>query len=301
MNFNLRILLMLTVFSFLLFIPKQVFCFSITPAQIEDVYMAPGDTKEFDLVFSQNGSSDKIVKASLNNPFIKKWIRINYGRPIKLSSSSNRVKIPVVISIPKDAKEDFYQASISFTSELLDEGGKAQAKVGFQFPLNLVISKKRVDRFEVKSIRILSAMASKVFLPGQVSLELDIENNGNTYSAQRSLLLQIYNQDRTSLQTRILKTVTLRSIPFGSGKQVVNMPIKNLALGNQIIYVELVNDKKTDMESEQVLQINAIKQENTLLSLVYFLGFHFKAIVIVMSVILLLKAGNVLIRHRMPL
>lgn len=253
-----------SVFCFAFLLPINVYAetFSISPAQIIIKDISPGTTYTENLTLQRSG--ENINKTPVNYTLEKKsdWLEINRGSNIIFPGEETKIEIPLILELPKDLNEGYYQNTIYLTLEKNDINLSAvDKKLGHSIKLELFVKKNTntEEKIIIKNInQISSSPAFKIGvlkIPGFVEFKAKIKN-----PTPKEIKIEKINL--SSLGGNILMTEEKNHLlePF----QEKNIHFKvygQLNSGDHLIYVNFYSAEKFSplFKTQQKITIEAQK------------------------------------------
>lgn len=223
--------------------PDSKAAFGTSPPWIRNDHLLPGTTFEQTINLSRNNpTSDMQVNIRLDGDkkFLK-WIKIEDEKNLIMKKGQKVLPMNVTIKVPKRAALKDYRGGIFVTlTNLESEAGQAGAvsiKLGAHILIELSVVGDKITDYRVKSISLSPIDQGQPF-----SINVDVENLGNTEITDLTGQVDIYD----SKETEILKSLTF-------GKLVEPVSPDELSR-NKIIFEDLILDP-----GEYWVRVKAIK------------------------------------------
>ncbi len=195
------------VFALMVFPTKSFAGFGISPSDIVNGHLKPGDHYEKTVIISRSDPTEDLV-ATVDVDFegIEDWFTFDPGQEFTLPKGEKRFPLKIVIDVPEDAPFQKYTGAIRIRAMSPEEQQSGVSIVkGAKVQVALATTELDVVDLLVRSLKIKQPVVS-----GEpVTLVMNIENVGNKESAPSKVELVVYdladNEITTATATQIEK------------------------------------------------------------------------------------------------
>jgi len=170
--------------------------FGISPPYVFSDNLMPGSHYEQSISLIRS-ETEKEAKVAIQRiiPEIDSWITIENQDNLKFAPGDTKVIMKVLIDVPKDAKMTQYKGkmlvSIPATQEV---AGGASIALGAQIDVDLTVSDKVIDDFEITSVKILDCFQGE-----DIRALFGIRNKGNIELQPKKIVMEIYDINEQNL------------------------------------------------------------------------------------------------------
>lgn len=180
--------------------------FGVSPPWVNNDHMLPGTTFE-QVVYLSRSDTEKAMNAEVKvtgDEELVKWIEILDKESLIIEKGQNLLPMTVVVSVPENAAAKNYLGGIFVTltpvvADTLLGDGEVGIALGSRVSVNILVTGDQITDYEIESV---VAEPQKQDTP--LSIDLEVENKGNTNIADLKGQIDIYD----STNTELIKTLT---------------------------------------------------------------------------------------------
>ncbi len=183
------VLVILLMISFLL--PVKSFAgFGISPSDIVNGHLKPGDHYEKTIIISRSDPTEDLTAVvDVDFEGIDQWFTFDPGQEFTLPKGEKRFPLKIVIDVPEDAPVQKYTGSIRIKAMSPEEQKSGVSIVkGAKVQVALATTELDVVDLLIRSMKITPAVDGE-----PVILTMNIENVGNKASAPTKVNLIVYD------------------------------------------------------------------------------------------------------------
>jgi hypothetical protein len=246
---------LLTLSFFFLFATPALAGFGISPADVYNTHLKPGDNFEKEITLSRSDTDEDlkvVVETDLKEA--ESWFQFEPGKEFIFPTGQSRLILKIKVNVPNNAELKTYQGIIRIKASSVDTQNSGVSIVkGARMEVNLVTTSLDVSTLVVKGMSI-----SEVHDNDPIKLLMNIENKGNTITAPTKVTLEI--QDLTKKTIETLEDSSLEKIDPNISKEIIAEFKNNLGGGEYFGLVKVYLDDKLIHSDRLVFKvINATK------------------------------------------
>lgn len=191
-------------------IPTAEAAFGVSPPWVNNNNLLPGSTFE-QVVYLSRNETEEAMRATIRisgDEELAEWITISDEDNLIIKEGQNFLPMNVIVNVPEDAEIKDYTGGIFVTlsSVVTDtslEGGEVAIGLGARISVNLSVIEDEVTDYAIKSVSAEPQTSDDSF-----SINVEVENKGNTEISDLEGKIDIYN----SANTEIVKSLTFSTL-----------------------------------------------------------------------------------------
>lgn len=235
----------------------QVMAYGISPILIEEHSMLPGSVIEKEVtLFKATGDDHSFVKVLRQDDELSSWITTEEGDSFLFPLDEDKLKVRVIITVPKYAKLGQYSSILLFSllsnAHLEDgQGGSMNIEVRLPLMINISVTDKSVRTYGIEKADISKTRRYK-----PIVISLLVRNNGNVHAFPETISVDILDELKTSSiysYTFAAKEEDYAE-PFSDKTVKLIMPNK-LGVGNYWMRFNISDKELYKQPDDAVLQI----------------------------------------------
>jgi hypothetical protein len=246
---------LLTLSFFFLFATPALAGFGISPADVYNTHLKPGDNFEKEITLSRSDIDEDlkvVIETDLKEA--ESWFQFEPGKEFIFPTGQSRLVLKIKVNVPNNAELKTYQGIIRIKASSVDTQNSGVSIVkGARMEVNLVTTSLDVSTLVVKGMSI-----SEVHDSDPIKLLMNIENKGNTKTAPTKVTLEIQDLTQKTIETQ--EDSSLEKIDPNISKEITAEFKNNLKGGEYFGLVKIYLDDKLIHSDRLVFKvINAIE------------------------------------------
>lgn len=175
--------------------------YGVTPSNLNLLYLRKGSFVSNEFVVSRtNVLESEQFSIEIDAPLFRNWISIEPENVLTLNKDEKEKKFFMHISVPKDAKEQTYEGSISIkVLKTSLNGNRITVLPALNIKLNLQVGENIVRNLKVLAIQFVETKSNQ-----PIKVKVKIRNEGNIDDSLDSLVLNLTKQSKE--QTKLVST-----------------------------------------------------------------------------------------------
>jgi hypothetical protein len=258
---------LLVLFFFSLSATPVLAGFGISPADVYNTHLKPGDNFEKEITLSRSDINEDlkvVVETDLKEA--ESWFQFEPGKEFVFPTGQSRIILKIKVNVPTNAELKAYQGVIRIKASSVDTKNSGVSIVkGARMEVNLVTTSLDLSTLVVKGMSI-----SEVHDSNPIKLLMNIENKGNTITAPTKVNLEI--QDLTQKTIETLEDTSMEKIDPNISKEIVAEFKNNLGGGEYFGLVKVYLDDKLIHSDRLVFKVINTVETNGKLKQVSFIN-----------------------------
>lgn len=252
-----KLKLLLILFFFYIFTTPALAGFGVSPADISNNHLKPGDNFEKEITLSRSDINEDLkVTIETDLKEAEDWFQFEPGKEFIFPTGQARQILKIKVNVPNNAELKTYQGIIRIKASPVDSKNSGVSIVkGARMEVNLVTTSFDINTLVVKGMSILEINNND-----PIKLLLNIENKGNTQIAPSKVTIEI--QDLTQKTIGILEDTNLEKIDPNTSKEIIAEFKNSLKKGEYFGLIKVYLDNKVIHSDRLVFKVNETSSVN---------------------------------------
>ncbi len=252
-----KLKLLLILFFFYIFTTPALAGFGVSPADISNNHLKPGDNFEKEITLSRSDINEDLkVTIETDLKEAEDWFQFEPGKEFIFPTGQARQILKIKVNVPNNAELKTYQGIIRIKASSVDSKNSGVSIVkGARMEVNLVTTSFDINTLVVKGMSILEINNND-----PIKLLLNIENKGNTQIAPSKVTIEI--QDLTQKTIGILEDTNLEKIDPNTSKEIMAEFKNSLKKGEYFGLIKVYLDNKIIHSDRLVFKVNETSSVN---------------------------------------